>query len=317
MLTAELQNKALSKEKELLRSHVAALKEQLEAARGPVAMPSVLPPDVRTSAPTLPTPTNTMPSDSRASSPCGSILAAVPSSGRPLPLDMSHVGGAGPIGAASDAAVPSGSSSATPQESPLPGAASQSGEVGGARLIPPVSPATAMAIPAPVPAATIRSPFAGTQSMLAAVDASPLSPAAVLAEHARAVVPPREPSSPAQVAVSPGVSPGAPVAGAAGALGFAKDTEGAGVHMVAGAVAGATVAAALDTGSPSGLRPLSPVAEGHTEGSASSATALGDSAQCLTTRASADREPVAGSGGTSATSLPAAPPHDPPLAAAS
>lgn len=306
-----VQNKALSKEKELLRSHVATLKEQLEAARGTAATIAALPLDVRTSAPTL----AAVPGDSRASSPCGSILAAV-SSGvnpalRPLPLDMSLFGSGGAAAppSAGDAAVTSGSSSATPQDlSPWPGGSSQSGEVGGARLMIPAHPATALAIPTAAPAAAIRSPFAGTQMMLAAADAAAAAPApaGVMAGVAPFAAPLYELSSLAQVTTSPAMPPvatDAPVPPGA--------VEAAGNRMVAGAVAGATIAAALDTGSPAATRPLSPVAEGAAEGSTSSAIGQGDSAQGLPKPVSTD------SGDVAVAASPSAAARHPPPAPAS
>ena len=303
-----VQNKALSKEKELLRSHVVTLKEQLEAARGTAATIAALPPDVRTSAPTL----AAAPSDSRASSPCGSILAAV-SSGvnpalRPLPLDMSLFGSGGAAAppCAGDAALASGSSSATPQDlSPWPGGSSQSGEVGGARLMIPAHPATALAIPTAAPAAAIRSPFAGTQVMLAAADAAAAAPApaGVTAGVAPFAAPPYELSSLAQVTTSPAMPPVATAAPGA--------VEAAGNRMVAGPVTGATIAAALDTGSPAATRPLSPVAEGAAEGSTSSAIGQGDSTQGLPKPVSTD------SGDVAAAASPSAAARHPPPAPAS
>lgn len=271
-----MQNKALTKEKELLRSHVTALKEQLEAARGAAAPAAVLPPDLRTSAPLLSTPP-TVPADSRASSPSGSILAAVPSAGnsgvRPLPLDMILIGGGGTVPGTGtvggDVSACAGSSATTPQDaSPWPGSSSHSGESGANRYMPPVCPSTAMAIPTPAPAASIRSPFAGTQHMLAATGAAAAAQCAHPAS-ARSATALCEPSSLAQMIKSPSLpsaNPSTPVASVA-------TDPGVGVVPVA-----AAVAAALDTESQApATRPLSPVAEGATEESSSSATGQGDS----------------------------------------
>eukprot|EP00892_Ulva_mutabilis_P009609 jgi/Ulvmu1/701/UM010_0073.1 len=305
-------NKALTKEKELLRSHVAALREQLEAARGVPPPIAALPPDLRTSAPLLTTPTPG-PGDSRTSSPSGSILAAAAGGGgggvRLLPLDMAIIGSGGVVagaGAPGDMTACSGSSSTTPQElSPWPGGSSQSGEVGGgARYMPPVCPSTSMAMPTPVPAAAIRSPFAGTQHMMVAGDAPAAAAHSAQHAHLRPGTLPSDLSSLAQMTKSTAAQ-------------TAPAALDAGVPADAGPAAApaATAAAAVDVDSAPATRPLSPVAEGAAEGSASSATGQADSMPGLPMVHSADHVAVLPSCGAAA--APAVAGHDRPAEPAS